>query len=49
VWLGFNVVVLGGIEVGNGVIIGANSVVNKNISDYSIVAGIPAKLIKIRK
>jgi acetyltransferase-like isoleucine patch superfamily enzyme len=48
VWLGFNVIVLGGVEIGNGVIVGANSLVNKDISDFSIMAGSPAKLIRKR-
>lgn len=38
--------ILGGITIGDNVIIGANSVVIKNVSSNSIVAGIPAKLIK---
>lgn len=39
---------LGGIEVGNGAIIGAGAVVTKNIPAYSIVAGVPAKIIGYR-
>ncbi|WP_018394773.1 serine acetyltransferase [Bacillus sp. 37MA] len=38
--------VLGDIKVGNNVIIGANSVVVKDVPDNSIVAGVPAKLVK---
>ena len=38
--------VLGGIKIGNNVIIGANSVVLKDIPDNSVVAGVPAKIIK---
>ena len=40
--------VIGGIKIGNDVIIGANAVVVKDIPDHSIVAGIPAKIIKRR-
>lgn len=38
--------ILGGITIGNNVIIGANSVVIKDVPDNSIVAGVPAKIIK---
>lgn len=37
---------LGGFEIGNNVVIGANSVVIKDVPDNSIVAGVPAKIIK---
>ena len=46
VWLGENVVVLKGVSIGNGCIIGANALVNKDIPDYSIAVGSPAKVIK---
>ena len=46
VWIGEMVSVLPGVEIGKGSIIGANSVVTKNVSAYCIVAGNPAKLIK---
>lgn len=49
VWIGRNVVILPGITIGRGSIIGANSVVTKNIEEYSIYGGVPAKLIKKRK
>ena len=48
VWLGINVVVMDGVTIGKGSVVGANSVVTKNIEQYSIVAGSPAKLIKKR-
>jgi maltose O-acetyltransferase len=48
VWIGQRVIILPGITVGNHVIIGAGSVVTKDIADYAIVAGNPAKLIRIR-
>ncbi|MBR2625446.1 MAG: serine acetyltransferase [Lentisphaeria bacterium] len=44
-----NAVVFGDIKIGNDVIIGAGSVVNKSIPDGAIVAGNPAKIIKFRK
>lgn len=49
VWLGRNVMVLPGVRIGKGSIVGANSIVNKDIEPYSIVGGVPAKLIRKRK
>jgi acetyltransferase-like isoleucine patch superfamily enzyme len=46
VWIGENVCILLGVKVGDGCIIGANSVVNRDILDNCIVAGAPAKVIK---
>ncbi len=48
VWVATNAVILRGVKVGNGVIIGAGAVVTKDIAPYSIVAGVPAKKIKMR-
>lgn len=45
-WIGENVCVLLGVNIGKGCIIGANSVVNKDVPDYCIAAGTPAKVIK---
>lgn len=46
VWIGENVCILLGVNIGNGCIIGANSVVNRDVPDNCMVAGIPAKVIK---
>jgi len=46
VWIGENVCILLGVSIGDGCIIGANSVVNRDIPDNCIVAGAPAKVIK---
>lgn len=46
VWLGGSVTILSGVIVGNNVVIGAGSVVTKDIPDNCIVAGVPAKVIK---
>lgn len=46
VWIGENVCILKGVNIGNGCIIGANSVVTKSIPDGCIVGGNPAKVIK---
>lgn len=48
VWIGINVFIKAGVTVGDGVIIGANSVVTSDLENYSIYAGIPAKKIKSR-
>ena len=46
VWIGANVTILPGIKVGKCSVIGAGSIVTKDVPEYSIVAGIPAKVIK---
>lgn len=48
VWLGALVVVLNGITIGKGSVVGAGSVVTKDIPEYSIAVGVPAKVIKKR-
>jgi acetyltransferase-like isoleucine patch superfamily enzyme len=49
VWIGSRSVILDGVTVGENSIVAAGSVVNKDVSPYSIVGGVPAKLIKMRK
>lgn len=46
VWIGANVTILAGVHVGRGATIAAGAVVNKDIPPYSIVGGVPAKVIK---
>ncbi len=48
VWIGANSVITSGVHIGRGAIIGAGSVVTKDIQPYTIAAGTPAKPIKIR-
>lgn len=48
VWIGANSIILCGVEIGNGAIIAAGSVVTKNINPYEIVGGVPCKLIRKR-
>ncbi len=45
-WLSFNVTVLKGVKIGKGAIVGANSVVTKDVEDFTLVAGNPAKFVK---
>ncbi len=49
VWIGGRVIILPGKKIGNGVIIAAGSVVTKDLEDFGIYGGNPAKLIKYRK
>jgi len=46
VYIGAGACILGRVKIGNGSIIGANSVVIKDVPPHSIVAGVPAKIIK---
>ena len=45
VWLSDNVVVLSGVTIGDGAIIGANAVVTKDVPTYTVVGGVPAKIL----
>jgi acetyltransferase-like isoleucine patch superfamily enzyme len=46
-WLGQNCVILPGVTIGMHCVIGANSVVNRNIPDYAVAAGAPVKVIRM--
>lgn len=48
VWVGAFSIIMSGVEIGDGAIVGAGSVVTKNIQPYSIYAGVPAKFIRMR-
>ncbi len=48
VWLGFNTTILSGVTIGDGAVIGANSLVTKDIPPYAIAAGQPARVITYR-
>lgn len=48
VWIGGHVILLPGVHVGNGAIIGAGAVVTKDVPEYAIVGGNPAKVIRYR-
>lgn len=49
VWIGDKATILPNVTIGEGCVIAANSVVTKNVPPYSVVAGIPAKVIKQNK
>ena len=46
VWIGSNATILGGVTIGNGAIIGANALVTHDVAENTIVAGIPAKILR---
>jgi len=48
VWIGAGSIILTGVKIGKGSVVGAGSVVTKDVQDYTIVAGNPAKVIKTR-
>ncbi len=48
VWIGQNAVILPGVRIGDGAIVGANSVVGSDVAPYTIVAGNPAKTLRKR-
>ncbi len=48
VWIGQNAVIMAGVKIGDGAVIGSGAVVTKDIPDYAIAVGVPAKVIKYR-
>jgi acetyltransferase-like isoleucine patch superfamily enzyme len=48
VWVGMSSIIMAGVTIGDGAIIGAGSIVNKDIPPYAIFAGVPAKIVKMR-
>lgn len=48
VWIGYEAIILSGVNIGDGAIIGARAVVTKDVPAYTVVGGIPAKEIKKR-
>ncbi|HPT21167.1 MAG TPA: CatB-related O-acetyltransferase [Bacteroidales bacterium] len=48
VWIGFEAVIMAGVTIGDGAIIGSRAVVTKDVEPYSIIGGVPAKLIRKR-
>ena len=48
VWIGMDVVVMPGVRIGNGAIVAARSVVTRDVPDYAVVAGNPARVVRRR-
>lgn len=48
VWIGCGSQVLAGVRIGTGAVIAAGSLVNKDVPEYAVVAGVPAKVVKFR-
>lgn len=48
VWIGARVIILPGVKIGSHCIIGAGAVVTKDVPDYAIVGGVPAKVLRMR-
>jgi acetyltransferase-like isoleucine patch superfamily enzyme len=48
VWIGARVTILPGVNIGDGSVVAAGSIVNKDVPAYTVVAGSPAKIIKLR-
>lgn len=46
VWIGSNCTILDGITIGKGAVVAANSVVTKDVAPFSVVGGVPAKVLK---
>jgi acetyltransferase-like isoleucine patch superfamily enzyme len=45
-WIGFNVAILKGVQIGEGAVIGAGSVVTKDVSPWTVVVGNPARMVR---
>ena len=48
VWVGDGAIILPGVRVGTGAVVGANSVVTRNVKPYTVVGGVPAKPLRVR-
>lgn len=48
VWIGARAIIMDGVNIGNGAVIAAGAVVTKDVPDFAIVGGVPAKIIKYR-
>lgn len=49
VWLGRRVMIMPGCHIGKGSVVAAGAVITKDVPDYAVVGGVPAKIIKYRK
>lgn len=49
VWIGTNVIILPGVKIGSHSVIAAGAVVTRDVPEWAVIGGIPAKIIKLRK
>jgi len=49
VWIGRRAIIMPGVTIGNGVIVGAGAVVTKDIPDFCVAGGVPARILKVRE
>ena len=49
VWIGSGCQILDGVEIGNGCVVAAGAVVNRNLEPFSVVGGVPARVLKMRR
>lgn len=47
-WIGHGVVIMPGVTIGNGAVVGSNSVVTKDVPPYAVIAGVPARVLRMR-
>lgn len=48
VWIGVDAIILRGVKIGVGAVVAANAVVTKDVPDFAIVAGVPARVVRFR-
>jgi tetrahydrodipicolinate N-succinyltransferase len=48
VWIGDGAIIMSGVTIGNGAVIGAGAVVTKDVPDYAVMIGVPARLLRYR-
>jgi virginiamycin A acetyltransferase len=48
VWIGYEAVIMSGVTIGDGAVVGARALITKDVPPYTVVGGVPAKVIKRR-
>lgn len=48
VWIGTNAIIMKGVKAGTGTVIGAGSIITKNVPDFAVTVGVPARVLKYR-